>query len=172
MDTELLGSRDSRTLLGVCQLSFPSVWETGLWTQEHREWSWGEGCIFQLSWRLGRNWPKCCCFSILLPKPGLWALLGITVCSPSLRVNESLGKLFSSICVCWSGARCWGVKRREVQISQEASEWLPNSHPGQVPWEPTLPTSVPTLVLAVGGRFMWKSFYLCLCCLPKQIVSA
>lgn len=56
--------------------------------------------------------------------------------------------------------------------SQEASEWLPNSHPGQVLWEPALPVSVLTLVLAIGGRFMWKSLYLCLCCLPKQIVRA
>lgn len=71
----------------------------------------------------------------------------------------------------------WGemLKReeeREVQISQEASEWLPNSHPDQVPRTPALPASVPTLMLAVGGCFMRKPFYLCLHCLPKQVVSA
>ena len=42
------------------------------------------------------------------PKSGLGVLLGIAVSSPSQRMNESLGKLFSSTCECWSGARCWG----------------------------------------------------------------
>lgn len=100
MDTELLGSCDSPPHLSrSCRLGFPCRW-----TQKRGEWGWGRGYILQLSFGLGRNWPKCCCYSVRLPKPGLWESL-----SPSLRVSEPLGKFFSSTCVGWAGARSWGL---------------------------------------------------------------
>lgn len=138
--------------LRVCRPSVPC-----LWTQERGVWSWGRGYIFWLSLDLGSNWPKCRCYSVLLPKSGLWALLGITVWSFSLGADESLAKLFSNTCVCWSGVRGWGSGGDSVQTDQEASE--ADSHPGQVSEKPALPASFSTLVLAIGGHLMCKLFY-------------
>ena len=130
-----------------------------VWTQALRGWSGGGGggraVSFSCPWGWAGTGPRVavtqCSFlnqnSGCSGKHCLFLLPG--------SVNESPCRHFSSTCV---GCGAAAEEGREGQAGQEASSGAAPLSPRPASLDASCPASAPTLVLALGGCFMWKSF--------------